>query len=128
MPILTEEAKRFRKDIWAYRNVGGDAHKTIQRFLGLAKSEIQVESGVNTFDENGNLLGYVYVPVDKLDLGEIPDNVVFFQDGNRYEIFLNAYLVKMGFAEVVSSEDTNYHALFSKLQDKAKESRRGLWA
>ena len=127
MPILTEEAKRFKKDIWAYRNVGGDAHKAVMRFLGMARNEIEVESGMNAFDENGNLLGYVYLSVDKLDAGETPDSTVFFQNGDHYEIFLNAYLVKMGFAEAVGSGDSNYDAPLLKLQTEAKESKRGLW-
>ncbi len=125
MPILTEEAKKFKKEIWAYRNVGVEAYQAVQHFLGIANNEIKVESDVDAFDADGNLLGYVYVSLGKPEEGIVPDNEVFFKTGNEYTLFLNAYLVKMGLAEVVSSG--KYQDLLSKLEQEAKENKRGLW-
>ena len=126
---LHDEAERFGKEIWAYRNVGGDAHKVVQRFLAMAKNQIRWETGVETFDESGNLLAYVYIPVDHLEEGVQPDETVFFARNGGYEIFLNAYLVNMGFAEVTSKEPNGkYQEVLLKLEQEAKEKKLGIWA
>lgn len=127
MPKLTEEAKKFKKEIWAYRTVGENAHKVGQRFLAAAKNKVEVEPGVEAFDEEGNLLGYVFISVDQLEAGMTSDGVVFFKTGSHYEVFLNAYLVRMGLAEVLSTGKSQYHDLFLKLQKEAQENKRGLW-
>jgi len=128
MPKLTQEAKRFKKEIWAYRLVGGDAHKVVGRFLTASKNKVQVEADVETLDEEGNFLGYVFIPVAQLEKGAVPDGVVFFQVENHYEVFLNAYLVKMGLAEVSpDGAGRKYHNLFLKLQKEAQENKKGLW-
>ncbi len=124
---LPKEAKRFGKEIWAYRTIGGKAHEAMEHFLRLGKYQIQLESGTETFDENGNLVAYVYVPLGQLEEGILPDGVIFLEQGDRHGVFLNAYLVKMGFAEVVGAQNEKYHGLLSKLQDEAKANKKGIW-
>jgi len=126
---LHEEAKRFRKEVWAYRNIGGDAHKVVERFLSRAEGKVRWETGDETFDDHGNLLGYVYIPVDHLEEGVQPDQAVFFARDSGYEIFLNAYLVKMGYAEVASKRPGGTHQnILLKLEEEAKANKLGIWS
>ncbi len=128
MPILTQEAKKFKKEIWAYRNIGVEAYQAVQHFLDVAKNEIKVESDVDVFDQEGNLLGYVYISLGKLEENMTSDSTAFIENGNNYTIFLNAYLVKMGLAEVLPDGTSGkYHDLFLKLQQEAKENKKGMW-
>lgn len=124
---LHQEAKRFGKEIWAYRTIGGKAHEVVERLLKLADDQIKLESGSETFDENGNLLAYVYVLVDQLEEGIVPDDVVCFKKADRYEIFLNAYLVKSGFAEVIDGQDQKHQNILLQLEKEAKANKKGIW-
>ena len=125
---LHQEAQKFGKDVWVYRDIGGDAMKSIQRFLTGAKNKVRVEPEVEPFDADGNLIAYVYVLVDQLEGGILPDNEVFFTEGDRYEIFLNAYLIKMGYAEVILNWPGEEHQeLFFKLEKEARENQKGIW-
>lgn len=126
--ILHDEAKRFQKDIWAYRNIGGEAHREAQRFLKLSKNQVRWEADSEAFDQDGNLLAYVFVPLERLEEGAVADNVVYFANGAGFEVFLNAYLVKMGLAETVANhDDEEYRELFLKLEEEAKQNKKGLW-
>lgn len=125
---LHEEAKRFGKEIWAYRNIGGDAHKRVERILTLGNQKVRWETGAESFDESGNLFAYVYVPVDRLEEGVQPDERVFFARTGGYEIFLNAYLVNMGYAEVTSKESSDrYRDVLFELEQEAKDNQLGIW-
>ncbi len=94
----------------------------------MGENQIRLESGTEAFDQDGNLFAYVYVPVSQLEKEMVPDGNVFFKGDGRNEIFLNAYLVKMGFAEVISMPlDTEHQKLFLELQREAKEKRRVIW-
>lgn len=126
---LHQEATRFRKEVWAYRNIGGDAHKVVQRFLAMAENRLRWETGDETFDDVGNLLGYVFVPVDRLDEGVKSDGMVFIAGKSGYEIFLNGYLVKMGYAEVTSKRASGtYETMLLKLEQEAKAKKLGIWS
>ena len=93
----------------------------------MANYKIQLESDAEDFDEEGNLFAYVFVSVPKLKEGMAPDNEVFFNQENGYLIFLNAYLVKMGLAELVKVRGGKYQDLLSKLEKEAKTNKRGIW-
>lgn len=128
-PKLTQEAKRFRKEVWAYRTLGVEAQTLVEKLLSQSQNEIKAESDGEAFDEDGNLLTYVYIPLNRLEAGMIPDGTVILEKGNeQYEIFLNAYLVKLGLAEVVHQEGGKYQELLRALEGEAKKNKRGLWA
>ncbi len=68
---------------------------------------VRLEKDVSDTDEYGRLLRYVYVD----------------------DIFVNAELVKLGYAEVTDYPlDIKYRDLLLQLQGEAKEAGRGLWA
>ena len=126
--ILPQEAKQFGMEVWAYRTIGGDAHKEVQRLLVRSQNLIRLESDGEAFDEEGNLRAYVFIPVERLEEGMVPDEKVILTRGESYEIFLNAYLVKLGFAEIRDDDANNSHqALLSKMEEEAKKNKLRLW-
>ncbi|GEM_PF-5907167 len=128
-PKLPQEARRFNKEIWAFRSLGGQAENLAQRLVKQANKELFIESSTQAVDEQGNLLAYVHIPVSKLDPGMTPDGEVITEQNGNYQIFLNAYLLKIGLAELVPSLlDQKYKDLFSKLEAEAKQNKKGLWA
>ncbi|MBI1977170.1 MAG: thermonuclease family protein [Candidatus Omnitrophica bacterium] len=128
-PKLTQEAKRFRKEVWTYRTWGVEAQTLVGKLLNQSQNEIKAESNGETFDEEGNLLTNVYIPLNRLETGMIPDGTVILEKGNeQYEIFLNAYLVKLGLAEVVDQNGGTHQELLRMLEAEAKKNKRGLWA
>lgn len=125
---LRQESRKFGKDIWVYRTLGGDAAKEAGRILAMGKNKICLESGTEAFDADGNLFAYVYVPVARWEEGMAADEKVFLETNGQREIFLNAHLVQTGFAEVISMPlSAKHQALFLGLQREAKEHKRGLW-
>ena len=123
---LTQEAKKFGKEIWAYRTAGGDAQKLIQRLIDASDNQIEPETETQSFDESGNLIAYVFVRIPDSNRNAIPEIGGVESINGSVNIFLNAYLVGMGFAEVVSPE-AKYQDLFSQLEKEAKENKRGIW-
>ena len=126
---LKRESERFGKDIWAYRTLGGDAAGEVRRLIGMAGNKIKMESDVQLLDDDQNVLAYVFVPIPKAVATTIaPDGEVCFAKNEHYEIFLNAYLLKMGFAEAMpQAPNLRYQDLFSKLEKEAKSKKIGIW-
>jgi len=83
----------------------GDAAKRIN--LDLAGGQhVRLELDRQHRDEHGRLLAYVWVG----------------------ETMLNAEMLKRGYAEVMSiPPDLRYRALFTRLQNEARQAGRGLW-
>jgi micrococcal nuclease len=78
--------------------------------LVLGKT-IRLEKDTSNRDRSGHLLRYVYV-----------------EDATGQEIFLNDYLVRQGFARVLSTPpDLRFERQFNAAADEAKFQRRGLW-
>ena len=126
---MRDESRQFGKDVWAYRTLGGDARKAAGHVLTLGKNQIRLESGTEAFDQDGSIIAYVYVPITQLEKDMVSDNKVFFEKDGSYEVFLNAYLVKIGFAEVISMPaDAEHQKLFLELETEAREAKRGMWA
>lgn len=126
---LRDESRKFGKDIWLYRTLGGEAAKAAGQILALGGDQVRLESGTEAFDPDGNLFAYVYVRADRLEKDMVPDDKIYFKKNGHYEIFLNAYLVKTGWAEVISMPlDTEHQGLFLELQREAKENKLGMWA
>jgi len=55
--------------------------------------------------------------------------VITQEPDGRYHIFLNAYLLTLGLAELDrSSLDPSYQSLFERLLAEAKKNKKGLWS
>ena|SRR3989344_5484741 len=81
---------------------------------------VRLEKDVSNVDKYGRLLRYVYVadPSYQVTPGVTPTN----------EIFINDYLVKHGFAQVVTyPPDVKNHKLFLASQKEAKAGLLGVW-
>jgi micrococcal nuclease len=89
---------------------GGRAATEVNRRLVEARP-VRLEPDVQQRDRYGRLLAYVWV------------------NGPGGELMVNAELVRLGYAQVMTVPPNVRHAeLFRKLQADAREPRRGLWA
>ena len=89
---------------------GREATEVNRRLVG--HDTVRLEPDVQRRDRYGRLLAYVWV--------KRPDGV---------EIMVNAELVRLGYAAVMTVPPNVRHAeLFRKLAAEAREQRRGLWA
>jgi endonuclease YncB( thermonuclease family) len=95
--------------------------------------QVRLEYDAQKKDKYGRTLAYVYVLVcnncdalrtseyEYLDMKD-PD------ESNAVCIFLNATLVKAGYAQVMTlPSNVKYQELFEKLEKEAKDQKRGLW-
>ncbi|MGH7349819.1 MAG: thermonuclease family protein [Candidatus Rokuibacteriota bacterium] len=90
---------------------GGRAATEMNRRL-VADRAVRLEPDVQLRDQYGRLLAYVWVQR---------------RDGG--ELMVNAELVRLGYAQVMTVPPNVRHAeLFRKLQVDAREHGRGLWA
>ncbi|HEY7204824.1 MAG TPA: thermonuclease family protein [Methylomirabilota bacterium] len=90
---------------------GGRAATEVNRRL-VGNRAVRLEPDVQARDRYGRLLAYVWV--------KGPDGV---------EIMVNAELVRLGYAAVLTVPPNVRHAeLFRKLAAEAREQHRGLWA
>ncbi|MFD2200810.1 thermonuclease family protein [Shivajiella indica] len=97
-----EARKTGKKEIGHY---GKEASANIERIL-LGK-RVRLEFDVSRYDRYKRTLAYV-----------------FLEDGT----FLNAYLVKNGYASVMTvPPNVKYAELFVSLQREARDNKRGLW-
>ena len=125
---VQEEAKILGQDPWAYRTLGGDAFNAVKKIIEEAEMKIRFESDIEPFDETGNLLAYIYVPVEILAPEMTADDEVYLKKNVHYEIFLNGHLVKIGLAQVVvHPANTKYQGLLFRLEQEAKQKKLGIW-
>ena len=90
---------------------GGRAATEINRGL-VGDRAVRLEPDVQLRDRYGRLLAYVWVTR--------PDGA---------ELMVNAELVRLGYAQVMTIPPNVRHAeMFRKLAAEAREQRRGLWA
>jgi micrococcal nuclease len=88
---------------------GGRAAAEVNGRL-VADRAVRLEPDVQLRDRHGRLLAYVWVA------------------GPGGELMVNAELVRLGYAQVLTVPPNVRHAeLFRKLQADAREHRRGLW-
>jgi len=74
--------------------------------------KVRLVRDVSGTDRYGRLLRYVYVS----------------EDESQDEIFVNEYLVRMGYASVMTyPPDITYSSLFVEAERQAREESRGLW-
>lgn len=101
---------------------------------------VQLEFDVQEEDNIGHLLAYVYIKaiqpeatLDSVIVGPDGDaatsrDSMYYYDSSRPEIFLNASIIKSGFATpIVIKPNVKYADLFIELLEEAKENKRGWW-
>ncbi len=110
----SEEATKFTKSLVEGKNV-------------------RLEFDVQQKDRYGRLLAYVFIPTI-LDMrpesmrAEDKGVLIPLDNTGRYEIFLNAYIVKAGYANLMTiPPNVKYADLFKNLYQEAKENKRGIW-
>jgi micrococcal nuclease len=90
---------------------GGRAATEINRGL-VGDRPVRLEPDVQLRDRHGRLLAYVWV-----------------KRADGVEVMVNAELVRLGYAQVLTVPPNVRHAeVFRKLAAEAREQRRGLWA
>jgi endonuclease YncB( thermonuclease family) len=91
--------------------------------------QIRVEYDVQKKDESGRNLAYVHIFVcgPSCSIESVQGQEYSrFEDGTY--IFLNATLVKSGYARVMTvAPNVKYQTLLVKLEKEAREQRRGMW-
>ena len=102
------------------RYIGIDTPEKGQPFYDVATNfnrrlvkgkEVELEFDIQRYDRYGRLLAYVFV-----------------KDGKGKRIFVNAELVKNGYATVYTvPPNVKYTDLFVKLQEEARKKGLGLW-
>ena len=99
--INTPETKHPQKPVEHYGREASEANKKL-----VGGKRVRLEFGVQKRDKYGRLLAYVYTG----------------------DTFVNAWLVENGYAQVMTiPPNVKYKDLFLKLQEEARENRRGLW-
>ncbi len=87
---------------------------------------IKLEFDLEKRDKYSRLLAYVFIIIDK----DIPsnDNYYISTVNNKPLIFLNAALIKSGYAGLLTiPPNVKYSELFQSLYEEAREEKRGLW-
>lgn len=88
-----------------------EAAKNFNRKLVQGKT-VELEFDVERYDRYGRVLAYVFV-----------------RDKNGRRIFVNAEMVRNGFARIYTKPpNVKYADLFVRLQGEARTNKRGLWA
>lgn len=104
--IDTPETKDPRKPVQCF---GKEASNETKRLVG--GKVVILEKDVSETDKYGRLLRYVFLPIRSEKL-----------------LFLNDYLIREGFARVLTyPPDVKYTEQFLQGQQEAKENNRGLW-
>jgi len=99
--IDTPETKHPSKPVEYYGREADSANRSL-----VEGKEVSLEFDVQERDQYGRLLAYVYVG----------------------DIFVNAWLVENGYAQVMTTPpNVRYAERFLELQQKAREEEKGLW-
>lgn len=127
---LRDDIKNTGKDGPTLIAAGKDAGKFLRKLIKNEK--VVLEYDVEEQEKSGRKLVYVYFYLDPHLNMEIPEDWYAELSPNTEErqlrVFLNATLIKMGVAQMkVVPPNVKYQELFSRLQDEAKEQKRGLW-
>jgi len=135
-PIDMEEARKevmaTGQDLETITKMGQEATKFLKR-LGLSGREVRLEFDVQERDKYGRLLAYIYIPIirdftTRIMAPSWQNIYIPLDDKGKYEQFLNAYILAMGYATPMTSPpNVKYAELFKELYEEAREQKRGLW-
>ena len=103
---LLRDAQRTGEDIKTIMAKGRESYKFTKQLVDGKR--VRLEFDLEKTDKYGRLLAYVFIP--------------------KNEVFLNAEIIKQGYAEVmVIPPNLKYADYFQGLYQEARENKRGLW-
>lgn len=128
---LRDDVKKTGKDAWTLIAAGKNAAKFLRELV--QKKKVVLEYDVEAEDKSGRRWAYVYFYLDPHLNMEIPEDwyaeLVPERKERQLRVFLNATMIRRGGASMkIIPPNVKYQELFSKLQEEAKEQKRGLWA
>ena len=116
------------------RLIGIDCKETEFTRKLVDGKEVRLEYDAEKTDKDGRTLAYVFVDLFDANGGPLnsgkatPTSWYTNIIGGKYGVFINATLVKTGYASPASMPpNVKYDELFEKLYKQAKEANRGLW-
>jgi len=123
------DSKRTGQDLETITKMGQEATKFVKRWAweGI---QVRMEYDVDQKDKYGRTLAYVYLDT-RTGMWNAPprDEVLhLIPIASTYHIFLNATIIKAGYATPMTiPPNVKYADLFKKLYEEAREQKRGLW-
>jgi len=127
---LRDDIKATGKDAKTLIAAGKNAAKFLRKLIKNEKIGLEYDAKVE--EKSGLKWVYVYFYLDPhLDM-EIPETwytELSPKEGERQlRVFLNATMIREGYAQMkIMPPNVKFQGLFSKLQEEAKEQKRGLW-
>ena len=116
---LFRDAQRTGEDIETIMAMGRETYNFTR---GLVEGKrVRLEFDVEKRDKYGRLLAHVHIPMNQLH------HLKDYKDLSMLELFLNAEILKQGYAEVmVILPNLKYADYFQELYQEARENKRGL--
>ncbi len=129
---LKDDVKSTGKNAQTLIAAGKDAAKFLRKLVKKEKVVLEYDAEEKEKEKSGRRWVYVYFYLDPHLNMEIPEDWYVElspeTEERQLRVFLNATLIKMGCAPMrIIPPNVKYQELFSKLQDEAKEQKRGLW-
>ena len=124
---LYDDARRNGVEYYQMMGLGKEARLFLEQMVKGRK--IRIETDVEEKNGRGDLLGYAFLKVCAADckFDPVPGHEYVKLDDGTYD-FLNATLVKSGFAEARPDVGgLKYRNLFSSLQKQAQNDQAGFW-
>lgn len=103
---LIRPTQKSKRGVQSTRQIGLEAKGFLKKRAMGKFVRFEFESGINFLDQYSRILAYV-----------------FLQDGT----FLNAELIKQGYAQVYFRGSSKYSSEFERLQREAQARKIGLW-
>ncbi len=104
-----------------------EAAAMVENIIEISK-DIRIDKTPGKKDSQGRSHAYVFVKSYRLDRSQFKDGVVFRITKDAYEIFLNGYLVRMGYAKVQENTIGNGNiSILKTLEEKARRDNLGIW-
>jgi len=118
---LFRDAQETRQDIRTIMAMGRESYKFTRELV--EGKRVRLEFDVEKRDKYGRLLAYVHIPMHQLR------HLEDYKDLSRLELFLNAEIIKQGYAEpMIIPPNLKYGDYFQGLYQEARENKRGLWS
>ena len=127
---LRDDIKNTGKDAPTLIATGKNAGKFLRKLIKNEK--VVLEYDAMEKEKSGRRWAYVYFYLDPHLNMEIPEEwYAELSPGTKerqLRVFPNATMIREGYAQIkIVPPNMRYQELFSKLQEEAKEQKRGLW-
>jgi len=127
-----KDSERTGQDLETITKMGQEATEFVKNFqfavYKVEGAEVRLEFDIQKKDKYDRLLAYVFILMKYLPPEVFPPNEGAEINWKNMEIFLNASIVKSGYATPMTIPPNVRHAnLFSRLGIEARENNIGLW-